>query len=339
MILITGGAGYIGSHTCVELLNAQYDIVVVDNFSNSKPEVLNHVKEITNTDFITYEYDILDKESLEKVFSVHKIEAVIHLAGLKAVDESIEMPLKYYYNNITGTLLLCEVMQKHGVKSIVFSSSATVYGTPDKMPITEEYPLNAINPYGRTKLIIEELLSDLYLSDPSWSIINLRYFNPIGAHESGNIGEDPTGIPNNLMPYITQVAAGLREKLSIYGCDYNTHDGTAVRDYIHVMDIANGHAKALNKLMSSTGIEAYNLGTGIGYSVLDLVKSFEKVTQQKIPYTFTDRRKGDSEKVFADPRKANKELNWIANRGLEEMCRDSWKSQIMKIRKNKSVEW
>jgi len=327
LILVTGGAGYIGSHTCVELLNAQYEIIVVDNFLNSNSDSLNRVKEITNKDFIAYEMDLTDKDGIEEIFSNHNIDAVIHLAGLKAVGESVKLPLKYYYNNIVGTLVLCEVMQKYGVKKMVFSSSATVYGTPERMPISEDFPLTAINPYGRTKLILEEILNDLYLSDPSWSIAILRYFNPIGAHESGRIGEDPEGIPNNLMPYVTQVAAGMREKLSIYGNDYNTHDGTAIRDYIHVMDIAQGHIKALQKLMDSTGVESYNLGTGRGYSVLDLVKSFEKVTQKKIPYVFTNRRAGDSEQSYADPGKANRELNWISKRNLDDMCRDSWNWQ------------
>ncbi|MBZ4646716.1 MAG: galE [Clostridia bacterium] len=326
-ILVTGGAGYIGSHTCVELLNAGYDIVVVDNFSNSKPEALKRVKEITGKDFRFYEVDILDKKELEKVFSENDIEAVIHFAGLKAVGESVEIPLKYYHNNITGTLVLCEVMKKYGVKKMVFSSSATVYGNPKSVPITEDFPLGATNPYGRTKLMIEEILRDVYISDNDWSIALLRYFNPIGTHESGRIGEDPNGIPNNLMPYITQVAVGKREKLYVFGNDYDTHDGTGVRDYIHVVDLAKGHLKALEKIMSTKGIDAYNLGTGVGYSVLDVVKNFEKVTGQKIPYVITDRRPGDIDKCYADPTKAYKELGWKAEKSLEDMCRDSWNWQ------------
>lgn len=326
-ILVTGGAGYIGSHTCVELLDAGYDIVVVDNFSNSKPEGLKRVKEITGNEFKFYEIDILDRKSLEKVFSENSIEAVIHFAGLKAVGESVEIPLKYYHNNITGTLVLCDVMKKYGVKKMVFSSSATVYGNPKSVPITEDFELSATNPYGRTKLIIEEILRDVYVSDNDWSIALLRYFNPIGAHESGRIGEDPNGIPNNLMPYITQVAVGKREKLSVFGSDYDTHDGTGVRDYIHVVDLAKGHLKALEKIMSTKGIDAYNLGTGVGYSVLDVVKNFEKATGEKVPYIITDRRPGDIDKCYADPTKAYKELGWKAEKNLEDMCRDSWNWQ------------
>jgi UDP-glucose 4-epimerase len=326
-ILITGGAGYIGSHTCVELLNAGYDIVVVDNFSNSKPEALKRVKEITGKEFKFYEVDILDRQGLERVFSENDIKAVIHFAGLKAVGESVEIPLKYYHNNITGTLVLCEVMKKYDVKKMVFSSSATVYGNPKSVPITEDFPLSATNPYGRTKLIIEEILRDVYVSDNDWSIALLRYFNPIGAHESGRIGEDPNGIPNNLMPYITQVAVGKREKLSVFGSDYDTHDGTGVRDYIHVVDLAKGHLKALEKIMTTKGVEAYNLGTGVGYSVLDVVKNFEKATGEKIPYVITDRRPGDIDKCYADPTKAYKELGWKAEKNLEDMCRDSWNWQ------------
>ncbi|RKD21953.1 UDP-glucose 4-epimerase [Caminicella sporogenes DSM 14501] len=326
-ILITGGAGYIGSHTCVELLKVGYDIVVVDNFFNSKPEVLKRIKEITGKEFKFYEVDILDREGLEKVFSKNNIEAVIHFAGLKAVGESVEIPLKYYHNNITGTIILCEVMQKYGVKKMVFSSSATVYGKPKSVPITEDFPLGAINPYGRTKLMIEEILRDVYISDNDWSIVLLRYFNPIGAHESGRIGEDPNGIPNNLMPYITQVAVGKREKLNIFGNDYDTHDGTGVRDYIHVVDLAKGHLKALEKIMATKGIDAYNLGTGVGYSVLDIVKSFERVTGQKIPYIITERREGDIDKCYADPTKAYKELGWKAKKNIEDMCKDSWNWQ------------
>jgi len=326
-ILVTGGAGYIGSHTCVELLNKGYDIVIADNFSNSKPEALKRIKEITGKEFKFYELDILDKEGLNKVFSENEIEAVIHFAGLKAVGESVTIPIKYYYNNVTGTLILCEVMEKHNVKKMVFSSSATVYGKPESVPIKESSPLNPTNPYGRTKLMIEEILRDIYVSDNDWSIAILRYFNPIGAHESGKLGEDPNGIPNNLMPYITQVAIGIREKLCVFGNDYDTHDGTGVRDYIHVVDLAKGHLKALEKIMASKGIDSYNLGTGTGYSVLDVVKAFEKVTGKKIPYQFTGRRPGDIDKCYADPTKAYHELGWKAEKKLEDMCRDSWNWQ------------
>nr|PZN07929.1 MAG: UDP-glucose 4-epimerase GalE [Caldicoprobacter oshimai] len=326
-ILVTGGAGYIGSHTCVELLNAGYNIVVVDNFSNSKPEALRRVKEITGKDFKVYAVDLLDRDGLDKVFSENDIQAVIHFAGLKAVGESVAIPLKYYYNNITGTIILCEVMQKHGVKKIVFSSSATVYGKPKSVPIKEDFPLCPTNPYGRTKYMIEEILRDVYVADNEWGIILLRYFNPIGAHESGRIGEDPNGIPNNLMPYITQVAVGKREKLYVFGNDYDTHDGTGVRDYIHVVDLAKGHLKALEKVMTSSGVDVYNLGTGMGYSVLDVVKTFERVNGVKIPYVITGRRPGDVDKCYADPTKAYKELGWKAEKNLEDMCRDSWNWQ------------
>ena len=326
-ILVTGGAGYIGSHTCVELLNEGFDIVILDNLSNSKPEALNRIEELTGKKIKFYEMDLLDKDGIDQVFSENNIEAVIHFAGLKSVGESVQIPLKYYYNNITGTLILCEVMQKHGVKNIVFSSSATVYGTPESVPISEDFPLSTTNPYGSTKLMIEEILGDLYASDDEWSIALLRYFNPIGAHESGRIGEDPNGIPNNLMPFITQVAVGKREKLSIFGNDYTTHDGTGVRDYIHVVDLAKGHLKALEKIKGSKGIEAYNLGTGIGYSVLDLVKNFEKATGQEIPYEIVERRAGDIAECFADPTKASSILGWVAEKSIEDMCRDSWKWQ------------
>ncbi|MCM3308641.1 UDP-glucose 4-epimerase GalE [Priestia megaterium] len=326
-ILVTGGAGYIGSHTCIELLNSGYEIIVVDNFSNSKPEALKRVSELTKKSFKSYNVDLLDQVTLEKVFFENHIESVIHFAGLKAVGESVETPLRYYHNNITGTVVLCELMQKYNVKKLVFSSSATVYGTPKYVPITEDFSLQSINPYGRTKLMIEEILRDLHLSDDNWSIALLRYFNPIGAHESGRIGEDPNGIPNNLMPYITQVAIGKRENLNIFGKDYNTHDGTGVRDYVHVVDLAKGHLKALEKIINSTGIDAFNLGTGIGYSVLDVVKIYENVTSRKIPYNFTHRRSGDIDKCYADPTKANKELGWKASKNLEDMCRDSWRWQ------------
>lgn len=327
-ILVTGGAGYIGSHTCVELLNTGYDVIVVDDFSNSKPESLNRIQEITGKSLKFYNVDILNKEKLDKVFKENKIEAAIHFAGLKAVGESVKIPIKYYHNNITGTLILCEVMAKYNVKKMVFSSSAAVYGKNNKSPLSEDLPLSATNPYGWTKLMIEQILRDVFISDMEWSISLLRYFNPIGAHESGRIGEDPNGIPNNLMPYITQVAVGKREKLYIFGNDYDTHDGTGVRDYIHVIDLAKGHLKALEKVMTTTGVDTYNLGTGIGYSVLDVVKSFEKATGKRIPYTIVDRRPGDIAKCYADPTKAFKELGWKAEKSLEDMCRDAWRWQV-----------
>ena len=326
-ILVTGGAGYIGSHTVVELLNAGHEVVIVDDYSNSKPEVLNRIKEITGKSFKFYEVNILDKEALEPVFKENDLEAVIHFAGYKAVGESVAEPLKYYHNNLTGTIVLCELMAQHNVKKIVFSSSATVYGENNPAPYTEDMPLSATNPYGTTKLMIEQILQDIYVSDNSWSIALLRYFNPIGAHESGRIGEDPNGIPNNLMPYITQVAVGKRVHLSVFGDDYDTPDGTGVRDYIHVVDLAKGHLKAVNKVLETKQIEAYNLGTGVGYSVLDVVNNFEKATGQKVPYEIVDRRPGDIASFFADASKAAKELDWKAEFTLEEMCRDSWKWQ------------
>jgi UDP-glucose 4-epimerase len=326
-ILVTGGAGYIGSHTCIELLNAGKEIIILDNFSNSKPEALKRIKEITGKDFLFYKVDLLDREGLEKVFNENKISSVIHFAGLKAVGESVSMPLRYYHNNITGTLILCEVMQKFDVKKLVFSSSATVYGMPEKMPITEDFPLSTTNPYGSTKLMIEQILKDLYVADTGWSIALLRYFNPIGAHESGMIGEDPNGIPNNLMPYITQVAVGKLGELNVFGNDYATVDGTGVRDYIHVVDLAAGHLKALEKIMDNTGVEAYNLGTGTGYSVLQIVSAFEKASGKKVPYQITERRAGDVAVCYADPTKAKAELGWEAKKGIEEMCLDSWRWQ------------
>ncbi|MER1955296.1 MAG: UDP-glucose 4-epimerase GalE [Desemzia incerta] len=326
-ILVTGGAGYIGSHTVVELLNAGHEVVIVDDYSNSKPEVLNRIKEITGKSFKFYEVNILDKEALEPVFKENDLEAVIHFAGYKAVGESVAEPLKYYHNNLTGTIVLCELMAQYNVKKIVFSSSATVYGENNPAPYTEDMPLSATNPYGTTKLMIEQILQDIYVSDNSWSIALLRYFNPIGAHESGRIGEDPNGIPNNLMPYITQVAVGKREHLSVFGDDYDTPDGTGVRDYIHVVDLAKGHLKAVSKVLETEQIEAYNLGTGVGYSVLDVVNNFEKATGQKVPYEIVDRRPGDIASFFADASKAAKELDWKAEFTLEEMCRDSWKWQ------------
>ncbi|MBM7654406.1 UDP-glucose 4-epimerase GalE [Neobacillus cucumis] len=326
-VLVTGGAGYIGSHTCIELLNAGRDIIVVDNYSNSKPESLKRVKELTGKDFAFYEVDLLDRIGLEKVFAENQIEAVIHFAGLKAVGESVSIPLHYYHNNITGTLILCEVMKQFGVKNLVFSSSATVYGMPERVPIQEDFPLGATNPYGRTKLMVEEILRDLYVSDSEWSIALLRYFNPIGAHESGRIGEDPNGIPNNLMPFITQVAVGKLKQLQVFGSDYPTVDGTGVRDYIHVVDLAIGHLKALEKILPSTGVEAYNLGTGTGYSVLEIVTAFEKASGVEIPYKIVDRRPGDVAVCYADPAKAKNELGWTASRGIAEMCEDSWRWQ------------
>jgi len=326
-ILVTGGAGYIGSHTCVELLNQGYEIIVVDNFLNSKPEALKRVQEITGKTFKYYKVDLLDRPALEQVFQENEIEAVIHFAGLKAVGESVEKPLSYYHNNITGTLILCEVMKEHGVFRMVFSSSATVYGSPDRVPIEESFRLQATNPYGRTKLMIEEILRDLFVSDNRWSMALLRYFNPIGAHESGKIGEDPNGIPNNLMPFITQVAVGKLSELRVFGSDYETVDGTGVRDYIHVVDLALGHLKALEKLMKTAGVEAYNLGTGQGYSVLEVVSAFEQASGRKVPYAVVDRRPGDIASCFADAQKAKNELGWQAKKGIKEMCADSWRWQ------------
>jgi len=323
-ILVTGGAGYIGSHTVVELLNEGEDIVIVDNFCNSSPDALDKIKTITGKDFKYYEIDLLDKENLEKVFKENNIEAVIHFAGIKAVGESVAKPVEYYHNNITGTLVLLDLMKKYNCKKIVFSSSATVYGTPKTVPIKEDFPLSTTNPYGSTKLMIEQILRDVYVSDNDFGIALLRYFNPIGAHESGLIGENPKGIPNNLMPYIVRVATGQYEVLSVFGDDYDTKDGTGVRDYIHVVDLAKGHLKALAKVRKESGVDAYNLGTGNGYSVLDLVKNFEKVNGVKVNYKITERRPGDIAECFADPTKAKEELGWEAKFGIEEMCRDSW---------------
>ncbi|OCT11036.1 UDP-glucose 4-epimerase GalE [Paenibacillus pectinilyticus] len=326
-ILVTGGAGYIGSHTCVELLNAGYEIVVVDNLSNSCSESLRRVKELTGRDFEFYPINLLNRQDLESVFRQHRIEAVIHLAGLKAVGESVSLPLRYYHNNISGSIVLCELMQEYAVKKIVFSSSATVYGTSESVPISENVPLGATNAYGRTKLMIEEMMRDLHVSDAAWSIALLRYFNPIGAHSSGRLGENPNGIPNNLMPYITQVAVGELEELQIYGNDYSTLDGTGVRDYIHVVDLARGHLKALEKVMATSGVEAYNLGTGQGYSVLEMVSAFERVTGRSVPYKITARRPGDIGMCYSDPTKAERELGWVAQKGIDEMCLDSWRWQ------------
>jgi UDP-glucose 4-epimerase len=326
-ILVTGGAGYIGSHTCVELLNAGYEIVVVDNLSNSSLESLKRVRELTGKDIKFYQIDLLNQELLDKVFEQNQIEAAIHFAGLKAVGESTRIPLFYYHNNLTSTLVLCEVMKKYNVKRIVFSSSATVYGMSERVPVSEYFPLRATNPYGRSKLMIEEVLRDLYVSDNNWSIALLRYFNPIGAHESGCIGESPNGIPNNLMPYITQVAAGRLTDLKVFGNDYPTPDGTGVRDYIHVVDLALGHLKALEKVMATTNVDAYNLGTGRGYSVLETIVAFENVSGMQIPFTIIERRPGDIAVCYADPSKAEKELGWKAEKGMDEMCRDSWRWQ------------
>lgn len=326
-VLVTGGAGYIGSHTCVELLNAGHNIIVVDNLYNSKEEALKRVKELSGKSLTFYKVDLLDREALDNVFNSHSIDAVIHFAGLKAVGESVSIPLRYYHNNITGTLVLCEIMAKYNVKKIVFSSSATVYGDPHKVPITEDFPLSATNPYGRTKLMIEEILRDLYVSDNAWDISILRYFNPVGAHPSGRIGEDPNGIPNNLLPYISQVAVGKLQQLSIFGNDYPTHDGTGVRDYIHVVDLAIGHLKALEVLDGHHGVKAYNLGTGKGYSVLDVVKAFEKASGKSVPYKIVARRPGDIASCYADPAMAEKKLGWTAKKNLDDMCKDAWNWQ------------
>lgn len=326
-ILVTGGAGYIGSHTCVLLLEAGYDVVVLDNLSNSNPKAIGRVEEITGKKIKFYECDILDRDGMRTVFQENKIDAVIHFAGLKAVGESVAVPLKYYENNISGTVYLLEVMQEFGVKKMVFSSSATVYGMTDKVPLTEDLPTSANSPYGQTKLMIEQILQDLAVSDPDWSISLLRYFNPVGAHESGTIGENPKGIPNNLMPYITQVALGKLPQLSIFGNDYPTKDGTGVRDYIHVVDLADGHLKALDKLNTTKGVLIHNLGTGVGYSVLDLVKAFEEANGVTINYKFAPRRPGDVVVCYADPTKAKRELGWEAKKGIVDMCRDSWNWQ------------
>jgi UDP-glucose 4-epimerase len=327
-ILVTGGAGYIGSHTCVELLNGGHEIVVLDNFLNSKPDSLKRITKITGKDCKFYNVDLLDYSAIDSVFLENDIEAVIHFAGLKAVGESVSMPLYYYYNNIVGTLNLCRVMEKYQVYNLVFSSSATVYGFQEKVPLSEDLPLQATNPYGRTKLMIEEILYDLYKSNNNWSIALLRYFNPVGAHSSGLIGEDPNGIPNNLVPYITQVAVGKLPELKIFGGDYPTHDGTGVRDYIHVVDLAAGHLKALEKVMSIKGVNAYNLGTGVGYSVLDMIHAFENVIGSAIPHKIVERRQGDVAISYADATKAYKELNWFTQKGIYEMCEDSWRWQV-----------
>lgn len=326
-ILVTGGAGYIGSHTCVELLTAGYEVVVVDNLSNAKVESLKRVQDLAGKELIFFEMDLRDRASLNTIFDRHRIDAVIHFAGLKAVGESVTIPLRYYHNNITGTLMLCEAMKDNGVKNIVFSSSATVYGDPHTVPIHEGFPLSATNPYGRTKLMIEEILQDLYTSNPTWNIALLRYFNPVGAHSSGMIGEDPNDIPNNLMPFISQVAVGKLAQLSVFGDDYPTRDGTGVRDYIHVVDLALGHISALKKLQECPGVVTYNLGTGRGYSVLEIIRAFENASGEKVPYKIVGRRSGDIATCFADPSTAKKELSWTAKKGLDEMCADAWRWQ------------
>ena len=325
MILVTGGTGFIGSHTCVELLNGGYEIAVIDNFRNSKPEMVDKIKEITKKDFKFYEADLLDRPKVEQIFKENKIDAVIHFAGLKAVGESVAMPMEYYYNNIGSTLVLTQTMAKYGCKKIVFSSSATVYGDPASVPITEDFPLHTTNPYGSTKLMIENILQDIYASDNEWSIALLRYFNPIGAHHSGIIGESPNGIPNNLVPYIAQVAVGIREHLNVFGDDYNTPDGTGVRDYIHVVDLSMGHVKAVEKVSSSTGVHIYNLGTGNGYSVLEVLHAYEKACGKKLPYVIVPRRPGDIAMCYADTTKSKNELGWVATKGIEKMCEDSWR--------------
>ncbi len=327
-ILVTGGAGYIGSHTVVELQNADYDVVVVDNLSNSSEKSLERVAKITGKEVPFYKADILDREALEDIFAKEKVDAVIHFAGLKAVGESVQKPWEYYENNIVGTLTLVDVMRKHNCKNIIFSSSATVYGNPAFIPITEECPKGqCTNPYGWTKSMLEQILSDIQKADNEWNVILLRYFNPIGAHKSGTIGENPNGIPNNLMPYITQVAVGKLPQLGVFGDDYDTHDGTGVRDYIHVVDLALGHVKALKKVEENAGLKIYNLGTGVGYSVLDMVKNFEEASGVNIPYVIKERRAGDIATCYADAAKAKEELGWEAQFGIKEMCEDSWRWQ------------
>ena len=326
-ILVTGGAGFIASHTNVELLNAGYDVVVVDNLVNSSRESVARVEELTGKKISFYEEDLLIEKAIDAIFEKENIDSVIHFAALKAVGESCQIPLRYFDNNLTGTLNLLKVMEKHGVKSIVFSSSATVYGKPESVPIREDFPLSVSNPYGRTKLIIEDMLRDIYKSDNEWDIALLRYFNPIGAHESGMIGENPHGIPNNLLPYVAKVAAGQLECVNVFGDDYDTPDGTGVRDYIHVVDLATGHIKALEKLVTHPGLVTYNLGTGVGYSVLDIIKNFEKACGKEIPYKITPRRPGDIDMCYADPAKAKEELGWEATRSIDKMCEDAWRWQ------------
>ena len=326
-ILVTGGAGYIGSHTVVLLVQAGYEVVIFDNFSNASKESIRRVEKIVGQSLTVVEGDIRSREDLEEVFNQHKIDSVIHFAGLKAVGESVEQPLRYYDNNVTGTIVLCEVMAKHNCKSIIFSSSATVYGDPATTPILESFPTSATNPYGRSKLFIEEILRDLYVADNAWKIVLLRYFNPVGAHESGTIGEDPNGIPNNLMPFIAQTAVGKRDILSVFGGDYDTKDGTGVRDYIHVVDLAQGHLKALERIDTFNDVMTINLGTGKGYSVLEMVSAFEKASGKKVPYKIVERRAGDIATCFADPSYAKEVLEWEATRGIEQMCKDGWRWQ------------
>lgn len=326
-ILVTGGAGYIGSHTCVELLNAGYDIIVLDNLSNASEKSLEVIKRLTGKDFPFYKVDLLDYEATERVFAENKIDSVIHFAGLKAVGESTQIPIRYYHNNITGTLHLVEIMEKYGVYNLVFSSSATVYGTPKTVPILEDFPLSTTNPYGSTKLMIENILQDVYKANNKWSVTLLRYFNPIGAHESGDLGEDPKGIPNNLLPYVAQVAVGRLEYVHVFGNDYATKDGTGVRDYIHVVDLALGHLKAIEKKSDEAGVHIYNLGTGNGYSVLDIIHAFEKACDKELPYKIEARRPGDIAECYANAAKAKKELGWEATRDITRMCEDSWRWQ------------
>ncbi len=326
-ILVTGGAGYIGSHTCVELLNAGYEIAVLDNLDNSCEKSLEAVKKLTGKDFPFYKVDLLDYEATEQVFKENKFDSVIHFAGLKAVGESTKIPIRYYHNNITGTLNLVDIMQKYDVYNLVFSSSATVYGTPKTVPITEDFPTSTTNPYGSTKLMIENILKDVYAANNKWSITLLRYFNPIGAHKSGIMGEDPKGIPNNLLPYVAQVAVGKLEYIHVFGNDYPTPDGTGVRDYIHVVDLALGHLKAIEKKSGESGVHTYNLGTGNGYSVLDVIKAFEKACGKELPYKIEERRPGDIAECYADPKKAKEDLDWEATREIAEMCEDSWRWQ------------
>lgn len=324
-ILVTGGAGYIGSHTCVELLDAGYEIVIIDDFSNSNPSVLDKIKHISGKDFTFYEGDVKDKDLLERIFTENKIEATIHFAGFKAVGESCEKPLAYYHNNLMSTIVLCEVMAAHGAKKLVFSSSATVYGDPASVPINESFPTSTTNPYGATKLMTENILKDVYAADKEWSVALLRYFNPIGAHASGLIGEEPNGIPNNLLPYIAKVAVGELEALNVFGDDYPTVDGTGVRDYIHVVDLAKGHVKAIEKILGETGIDAYNLGTGNGYSVLQMVKAFEKASGRTVAYRIAPRRPGDIAECYAETKKAKELLGWEATKNIDDMCQDSWR--------------
>ena len=326
-VLVTGGAGYIGSHTCVELLKAGYEIAVMDNFDNSKPEAVTRIEELAGKKFPFYEADVRNEQKLREIFQTERIGAVIHFAGLKAVGESVRLPLKYYNNNLTSTLVLLQVMQQFGVQNLVFSSSATVYGNPHKMPITEDFPLSTTNPYGATKLMIEQMLKDIAKANPAFNPVLLRYFNPVGAHKSGRIGEDPNGIPNNLVPYISQVAIGKLQKLRVFGGDYDTKDGTGVRDFIHVVDLAKGHVAALRLFEKPCGLQIYNLGTGQGYSVLEMLQAFERAVGKKIPYEIVARREGDIPVCYADPEKAAKELNWRAEKTIDDMCADAWRWQ------------